>query len=175
MSSAEPATPARVPVVLGRVSGVFGTRGWLKIYSYTRPRDNIFNYSAWQLCDRGAWHSFALAEHRRQGAALVVRLAGIDDRDAAAGLIGRDIGVDRDVLPDNAAGEYYWADLIGLQVVNQDGIALGSVTRLLETGANDVLVIDGPRQRLIPYVIERYVVAVDLAERRMIVDWHVDD
>lgn len=162
-------------IVLGRVNGVFGTRGWLKIYSYTRPPENIFAYTVWQLSNHNQWRTLAVLDHRRQGAGLVALLESISDRDQAVACIGCEIGVDRSVLPDNAAGEYYWADLIGIEVINTEGVSLGKVSRLLATGANDVLVVDGQKERLIPYVQGHHIVDVDLDHGRMIVDWHPDD
>jgi 16S rRNA processing protein RimM len=162
-------------IVLGRINGVFGTRGWLKVYSYTRPREDILTYPTWQLYDNHAWRPFDLIDHRRQGAGIVVCLNGVRDRDDAIALVGTEIGVDRGALPKAAAGEFYWAELIGLEVFNQSGIPLGTVTGLLETAANDVLVVGGSRERLIPYVKDHTVVTVDLQRGRMIVDWHEGD
>ncbi len=162
-------------IVLGRVSGVFGTRGWLKIYSYTRPRENILIYPEWQLSISKQWRSFPVNEHRQQGGSLVVSLEGVDDRDAAAAYIGNEIAVDRDALPENATGEFYWVDLVGIEVVNLEGISFGKVSRLLATGANDVLVVDGDKERLIPYVRDIHVIDVDLKHGQMTVDWHPDD
>ncbi len=162
-------------VTVGRVDGVFGVLGWLKIYSYTRPRDNILTYSRWKLSDGGSWIPFKVLARRRQGAGFVASLHGISDRDSAAEWIGSEIAVDREALPENAAGEYYWADLIGLGVFNQDGLSLGEITGLLETGANDVLVVSGTRERLIPFVVPYYVQEVDLQRGCVVVHWHPDD
>ena len=162
-------------IVLGRVNGVFGTRGWLKIYSYTRPRENILAYPVWMLSSNQDWRSFTVLDHRPQGAGLVASLEGISDRDAAAAHIGDEIAIARDALPENSAGEYYWVDLVGIEVVNVQGISLGKVSRLIATGANDVLVVDGHKERLIPYVKGHHVIDVDLERRRMRVDWHPDD
>jgi 16S rRNA processing protein RimM len=170
-------SPARDPnfVVMGRINGVFGTRGWLKIHSYTRPRENVLGYRTWSLSRDGDWHTFTLAGRRRQGGALIVSLESIRDRDDAAAWIGCDIAVARDDLPAEEPGEYYWTDLVGLEVVNLEGTVLGRIERLLETGANDVLGVDGDRQRLIPYVTGVYVISADLEVGRMRVDWHEDD
>jgi 16S rRNA processing protein RimM len=104
----------------------------------------------------------------------VAKLASVDDRDQARQLVGADIAVDRDQLPALAEGEYYWNDLIGFQVVTRDGEELGRVTGLMQTGANDVLVVGGERERLIPFIREQVVVAVDAPARRIEVDWEVD-
>ncbi len=162
-------------VSIGRVNGLYGTRGWLKIYSYTRPRDNILAYPTWKLSDNNTWVPFKFIAHRRQGAGFVASLDGILDRDSATQWIGSEIAIDRAALPENAAGEYYWTDLIGLDVFNQEGVLLGTITGLLETGANDVLVVNGTREHLIPYVMVHYVAQVDLERGCMVVHWHPDD
>ncbi len=104
----------------------------------------------------------------------MARLDGVTDRDAAAALAGCDVGVARDALPALDDGEYYWSDLIGLEVRSVDGVALGTVARMMETGANDVLVVDGERERLVPYLPGRVVRSVDLEAGTIEVDWHVE-
>ncbi|MGW8367546.1 MAG: ribosome maturation factor RimM [Gammaproteobacteria bacterium] len=159
------------PVVLGRVSGVLGVQGWIKVFSYTRPMDNIFGYGLWTLRKSGAMVRCELAEGRQQGRGLVAKLRGVDDRDAALSLIDSEICVERADMPDCEQGEYYWADLIGMEVVTIDGVALGTVDSLLETGANDVLVVTGDRKHLIPFVQPDVVRHIDLGARQMEVDW----
>jgi len=160
--------------VLGRVSGLFGVRGWVKVFSYTEPRDAILEYRRWYLSKDGSWQPQALQEGRRQGKSIVARLDGIDDRDAAEGLIGCAIAVDRNDLPAADDGTWYWADLEGLDVVHRDGTRLGKVAYLLETGANDVLVTNGDRERLIPFVADEVILDVDLDKGVITVDWEWD-
>jgi 16S rRNA processing protein RimM len=162
------------PVILGRIVGLFGVRGWIKVYSYTEPREAVLDYRDWLLDRDGDWQRVELAEGKRHGKAVIARLEGIDDRDAAAELIGSDIGVDRDALPEPEEGHYYWADLEGLAVVHRDGSELGRVACLLATGANDVLVVDGPVERLIPFVPGTVILDVDLAAGVIHVDWEWD-
>ena len=162
-------------VVLGRVSGVFGTRGWLKIYSYTRPRENIMLYSNWTMLRAGEKSSSKLLQHKKQGPGLVALLDGISDRDAAIEWVDADITIDRATLPPPAEGEHYWADLVGLEVRNLDGLVLGRIEQILATGANDVIVVQGSVERLIPYVADHYVIEVNLKSGEMLVDWHSDD
>ena len=162
------------PVILGRIVGLFGVRGWIKVYSYTEPREAVLNYSDWLLDRDGDWQPAGLAEGKRHGKAVIARLHGIEDRDAAAELIGSDIGVDRDALPEPEKGHYYWADLEGLTVVQQDGTELGKVSYLMATGAHDVLVVDGPAERLIPFVPGQVILDVDLAAGVIRVDWGWD-
>ena len=162
------------PVILGRIVGLFGVRGWVKVYSYTEPREAVLDYKDWLLSRDGRWQWVVLAEGKRHGKAVIARLEGIEDRDAAAELTGSEIGVDRDTLPDPGEGHYYWADLEGLTVVHKDGTELGKVAYLMATGANDVLVVDGPAERLIPFVTGEVILDVDLAAGIMRVDWEWD-
>lgn len=160
-------------VVLGRVSGLFGVQGWIKVFSDTSPRENILGYPRWYLKQDGEWQPHALLDGRRQGKGIVARLEGCSDRDRAAELIGADIAVRRDQLPDAGAGEYYWTDLQGLRVETLEGVDLGRVDHLFETGANDVMVVQGGRQRLIPFV-DGVIDRVDLGAGVIRVDWDED-
>lgn len=157
-------------VIVGRVAGVFGVKGWVKIYSYTVPPENILHYSPWQLRIGGEWVTLKRITGRTHGKGVVAQLEGYDDRDAAAALFDCDIAVTREQLPEAGADEIYWADLIGLRVVTLDGTELGVVDHLFETGANDVVVVRGERERLLPY-IDQVVREVDLAGGVMHVDW----
>ncbi len=160
-------------VTLGQIVGLHGVRGSVKILSYTRPRDNIFTYRSWWLCNADDCQLYELHSGRSQGRGLVADIVGIEDRDAARRLIGMDIAVGRDELPALPAGEYYWFDLVGLEVVTREGESLGQVVKLEETGANDVLVIRNRAgdEQLIPYVADRYVQSVDINAGTLIVDW----
>jgi 16S rRNA processing protein RimM len=161
-------------IFLGKINGLYGIQGWVKVFSYTDPLTNIFNYSSWQLCQQGRWQTVAVHEGQVQGRGLIARLAGCHTRDEAARFIGAEIAVDRAQLPPLAEGEYYWADLLGLKVFNQQGVFLGEVDYLLETGAHDVLVLKGETERLIPFVLEHIVLAVDLTQKILRVDWDED-
>ena len=161
-------------VPVGRISGLYGVRGWVKIYSYTEPRENILSYNPWLLNLAGGWTPVELLEGKRHGKGVIARLAGCEDRDAAARWLNTEIAIRRDQLPATAAGEYYWNDLIGLKVITTDGVELGVVKDLMETGANDVIVVEGDRERLIPYIWQRVVRDVDLDGGLMIVDWDPD-
>jgi len=161
-------------VVIGRVSGLYGVRGWVKVHSYTAPRENILTYAPWYLCLEGRWRAMAPREGRLQAKAVVARLADCSDRNQAAALLGAEIAVRRDQLPEAGEDEYYWSDLEGLRVRTAQAVDLGVVDHLFETGANDVLVVHGDRERLIPYLWGRVVRSVDLREREMVVDWDPD-
>ena len=162
------------PVILGRISGLFGVKGWVKVYSYTEPREAVLDYDRWLLSARTGWQDATVAEGQRHGKTVIVRIEGYDDRDQAAGLIGTDIGIPRDEMPEADDDQYYWSDLEGLSVVHRDGTELGKVDHLLETGANDVMVVKGETERLIPFVMDKVVLGVDLAIGEIRVDWEWD-
>ena len=162
-------------VVLGRVSGLFGVRGWLKIHSYTKPRDAILNYHVWLIELNGKWRSVDLGEGRRQGKTIVARFRGVSDRDAAVVFLNAAIGVERKLMPETDKDEYYWTDLEGLQVEKHSGDYLGTVAYLLETGSNDVMVVkDRSNEILIPFIIGDVIKDVDLDEGKIVVEWELD-
>ena len=166
-------------VVLGTITGPWGTRGWVRIRSSTDPPENIFRYAPWQVRRDGRWSAVAVAETRTQGRGVVARLDGCHDRDGALGYRGCEIAVERSRLPDPGDGEFYWTDLVGLGVVTADGVCLGTVERMLETGANDVMVVrgevGGERERLIPFLPGSVVRSIDVERGAIVVDWHPDD
>jgi 16S rRNA processing protein RimM len=161
-------------VIMGYVSGAFGVRGWVKIHADTEYADSLFDYPVWWLGKGDSFKAYTFEEGAVHTKALAAKLAGVEGRDQAQALRGCEIAVPRAQLPKTEEGEYYWSDLIGLEVVNQEGITLGKVKNLLETGANDVLVLaDEGKERLLPFV-NQVVLAVDLAAGRISVDWGED-
>ena len=166
--------PTSKMVAMGHISGVFGVRGWVKVFSHTSPPSNILSYSPWYLGREGHWVGFEVMKGQSHGKGVVAQLAGVLDRDQAAALMGREIAVYRRQLPEPEAGEYYWTDLQGLRVQTTGGVQLGRVDRLFETGANDVLVVQGERERLIPYIWEEVIRSVDLEAGVLVVDWDPD-
>lgn len=158
-------------VTLGRISGLYGVRGWVKVHSYTEPRENIVQYATWVLEHEGQERRVDVEAGRLQGRAVVAKLRGVDDRDEARSLIGAGVAVDRDALPPCEPGEYYWVDLEGLAVQNTRGERLGEVDHLMATGANDVIVLSGEEGRMIPFVQGDVVVDVDLERGVIVVDW----
>jgi 16S rRNA processing protein RimM len=157
-------------VMLGRIVGVHGVRGWVKVHSYTEPRENILEFGSWILERDGEVRRIEVEAGRGQGGSVLAKLHGIDDRDAARAHIGTDIAVERHELRPCAPGEYYWVDLEGLEVRNIGGAVLGRVGRLMATGANDVIVLEGADERMIPYV-PQVVKHVDLPGGVIVVDW----
>jgi len=160
-------------VELGRISGLFGVRGWVKVFSDTAPRSHILAYSSWYLKRPDGWKEYRLQEGRAHGKGVVARLEGCEDRDQAAELIGSGIAVPRDRLPAPDPDEYYWTDLEGLRVRTLEGGDLGVVDHLFATGSNDVLVVKGERKRLLPF-IDGVISDVDLRQRVISVDWDPD-
>ncbi len=158
-------------IPVGVVAGAYGVRGWLKIRSFTDPRDNVVRYPQWILRQGGISREVAVSEGRAHGNTVIAKLDGIDDRDSASGLIGAEIAVRRVDLPACEPGEYYWADLEGLRVLDRDGRELGRVVRLIETGAHDVLVLDEDGKRLVPFVLDEVVESVDLQHGVLTVNW----
>jgi 16S rRNA processing protein RimM len=168
-------------VTLGRVAGVYGVRGWLRIDSQTRPAAKILKYPDWTVRHKGRSFQTKVVEARAQGQGVVAQITGedgqaIDDRDEAAQLIGATIEVGREALPVLPEGQYYWVDLIGLQVVNTSGATLGVVRDVTSNGAQDVLVVvdEAGVERLIPFVLKHIVESVEIAEGRIVCAWEAD-
>jgi len=161
-------------VTLGRVSGVFGVKGWLKVRSYTEPQSNLLTFRAWTLRLAGVDRAVDLEDGLNRAGGIVAKLRGVDDPDSARSVVGADIVVERERLPPLGAGDFYWTDLEGCEVRTTAGVVLGCVDRLMSTGANDVLVLQGVPERLIPFVAGPVVKHVDLAERVIVVDWSPD-
>jgi 16S rRNA processing protein RimM len=161
-------------IVVGKISTAHGIKGWVKIHSFTDPMDNILYYQPWSVRDKEGWKKVIVDDGRVQGKNVVAHIEGVDDRDSAEQLRGREIAIKREQLPKSDVGEFYWVDLIGLQVINQQGIMLGKVDHIMETGAHDVLVIKGEKERLLPYVMDEFIKEVDLKNRKIFVDWDAD-
>jgi len=160
-------------VCVGHILGAQGIKGGVRIFSNTSPRDNIVKYSPW-IIEQGDELKEVSISGRSQGKNIVAQLEGCENRSAAEALTGCRILIDPAQLPELQAGEYYWSDLIGLQVESLQGEPLGVVASILETGADDVLVLSGERERLIPFVIGDIVHEVDLERQRLVVDWLPD-
>jgi len=162
------------PIIVGKLAGVYGIKGWLKVISYTDPLDNILRYKPWLFKQHGQWREIALLQGKLHGKGLIVHLAGYDNPETARSLVGTEIAITRKQLPALPKGEYYWADLEGMRVINQANIDFGQVQQVMATGANDVLIIQGDKRRLIPFLINHTIISVDLKERLITVDWDAD-
>jgi len=164
-------------VPVGKVSGAFGVQGWMKIFSFTEPRNNILKYSPLYISRKGEWVEVKVSGGRLQGKGVVMGLENITDRDQVLALIGSELAIKKTQLKPAGKDEFYWSDLIGLTVVNLDEQVLGQVDSLLETGANDILVVQDKQQkieRLIPFVMEEVVKLVNLDKQLIQVDWELD-
>ncbi|MCF7521927.1 ribosome maturation factor RimM [Neisseria sp. ZJ106] len=161
-------------VAMGYIKGVFGIKGWLKIAANTEYSDSLLDYPEWQLRKDGKTLTVVLEAGKVMGDELQVKFEGIDDRDQAFSLRGYTIEIPRESFAPTEEDEYYWADLVGMTVSNKSGIVLGTVKNLMETGANDVLVVEGEYgQKLIPFV-SQYIENVDTGNHTITADWDLD-
>ncbi len=159
---------------MGYIGAPFGVRGWVHVYADTEHPDSLLDYPVWYLGKAGQWNAYRVEASELHTKSIVAKLEGVADRDIAAHLRNCQVGVPRNELPEPSEGEYYWSDLVGLEVSNVAGESLGKVVELLQTGANDVLVVhDGQTERLLPFVAS-VVLAVDMPARRIQVDWGLD-
>ena len=166
-------------VLLGQLSAVFGVKGWIKVTSHTQPRENILNYPEWLLKIGDTWKLTKVEQGRPHGKTLVAKLAGCDDRDQAQLLVNTKIAIYRSQLPETGEDEYYWSDLLGMQVITVKGDALGKVAEILETGSNDVLVIKKKSsgktvESLVPWLEGDVITNVDKNEKIITVNWETD-
>lgn len=164
-------------VVMGQLTSPYGIKGWLKVYSHTSPMEGILDYSRWSIEKNGVERSFNVIQGRRQGKGLIVQLKGVSTREAAEALSGAAIYLSKEELPELGDGEFYWYQLEGLKVITLEGIELGVVDYLFETGANDVLVVKGgcdDKERLLPFLPDEVITRIDLEAGEMIVDWDPD-
>lgn len=164
-------------VVLGKLTSPYGVKGWLKVYSYTSPIEGILDYAEWIIRQRGQTTTRRLVQGRRQGKGLVASLDGVTSKEQAELLAGAEILLPKQQLPELDTGDYYWHQLEGLRVVTLQGVDLGRVDYLLETGANDVLVVKGDersvdaRERLLPFLPDEVIREADLTDGTLTVDW----
>ena len=170
-------TQQRIEVV-GKLGSTYGIRGWLRVYSSTEYAESIFDYQPWFLKIKGQWQPTELESWKHHNHELIAKLKNVNDRETAQSLANIEIGVDLSVFPQLEEGDYYWHDLIGCNVVNLKGYAMGTVTEMMETGSNDVLVVRanskdafGKQERLIPFLYEQVVKRVDLTTKVIEVDW----
>lgn len=158
---------------MGRIAAPFGVKGWVKVQPFTAEPASLPAYPAWWLGRDGEWQEYRIERAQVQGRAVVAKLGGCEDREAAMAFRGKQVAVPREALPPTKANEFYWADLIGLRVLNEKAQDFGEVVRILETGANEVLVVRGDSERLIPFIAD-VIREVDLAAGVMRVEWGAD-
>ena len=161
-------------VTVGRFGAPYGVKGWVKLHSFTDPIDNIFIYQPWLVKLGKKWQTIKLTDFRKHNKGLIVAIEGCDNRDTTALYRNVTIAVKRTQLPALNTGEYYWTDLEGLTVHTLDDNELGKVDYIFATGANDVLVVKGKREHLIPYLQNNVIKKIDLQNSKIIVDWDAD-
>lgn len=164
-------------VVVGKIASAYGIKGWVHVYSYTEPASNILHYKPWYLESRDSeqpWEPVKLIDGRPHGKQVVVQLEGCVDRNDADQLRGLEIAVSREQLPVADDDEFYWIEIEGMKVINLQGVEFGVVDHVMETGANDVLVVKGDRERLIPYVMDEFIRDIDRDAGIITVDWDAE-
>ncbi|WP_131783596.1 ribosome maturation factor RimM [Legionella gresilensis] len=163
-------------VIVGRFGRVHGIKGFISVNSYTEPLTNILNYQGWHAYINKVWQPIKLLDAEVTTKYVLVKVEGFSERELAMNLTNCDIRVHKEQLPKLESGEFYWHELLGLEVVNQQGNNFGKVVGILPTGSNDVLVVQGNenKQYLIPYLLGRFIVDINLKEQRIITDWDID-
>jgi 16S rRNA processing protein RimM len=168
-------------VLLGHITGIYGLQGWVKVHSDTNPRENIVSYRSWWIEQAGHWREVRVVQGRSQGKTIVAQLEGISSPEQAGALAGVRVAVSRASMPVPGEGEYYWVDLVGMLVRTVEGVLVGPVSRLFETGANDVVVItdqrdgrDGSGEILVPWLVPDVITDVNVENRIITIDWDPD-
>jgi len=163
-------------IYLGKITGVHGIKGWLKIQSYSSPPENILNYPSWIINNKGEEDFYSIEQGRKQNNKIVVKLEKIDDRNTAESLINSKIQILRSDLPKLSNENYYWSDLVGLSVLNSEETVIGKIESLIETGANDVMVIITLKDEriLIPFVMHEIIKEVNVELSYIKIDWSIE-
>lgn len=162
-------------VIVGRIGSSFGVKGWMKIQSFTMPQEKILDYHPWLIKLGKQWQEYVEFDHQYNGKHILIKLPECDSPEQAKQYATAKIAIYRSQMPTVAEDEYYWTDLEGCQVSNQQGVLLGVVDHLMSSGASDLLVIKGnKKQYLIPFLLNHFVLQVDLAAKKIVVDWDED-
>lgn len=160
-------------IIIGKFASTHGVHGWIKVRAYTEFGPAILDYLPWYLHRNNTFTPLQVESGKTQGNTIMAKLVGIDTPEEARLLTGASIAIPRSLLPSLKENEYYWSDLVGLNVINQRGECLGKVIYLMETGSNDVLVVKGEKEIAIPYLMGSIVTRVDLAKQEIHVDWEL--
>jgi 16S rRNA processing protein RimM len=160
------------PIIIGHIGSTFGIHGWVKIFSYTDPRANILNYTPWQILVNGQWRIVKRLGEKIQGKIIIVHFENNETPEQSRLLNGLKIAINREQLPKLKKDEYYWTDLIGLTVINENNVILGVIENFIETGSNDVLIVKGEKkEHLIPYLRNSVVKEIDMEQKIVRVNW----
>lgn len=166
--------PVEKYIIVGKLGKTHGVRGWLNLYSETQPAENILEYKPLFWMTDSGWQEINATEIKPHGKNFLVHVAGIDNSEIAKKYTGKEIAILRDQLPNLKSDEFYWTDLEGLTVINQKNIELGVIDHLMETKANDVMVVIGKKKHLIPFIRNQVVIDIDLDAKVMHVNWDED-
>lgn len=161
-------------IVIGKLGTPYGVKGWIKLQTYTEYGASILEYSPWYFSEPdGQYREIKIEEGKPHGSGFIVKFPGIDTPEDVRRFAGKTISIQRSQLPELKKNEYYWSDLDGLTVINKNGEILGKIVFLIETGANDVLVVKGTKEHAIPYLPGTVVLNIDLEKKEMLVDWEI--
>ena len=164
-------------IYLGKITGAHGIKGWLKIRSFSSPLENILKYPQWIINNQGEEDFYSIEQGRKQNNKIVVKLEKIDDRNTAESLINSKIQILRSDLPKLSNENYYWSDLVGLSVLNSEDKVIGKIESLIETGANDVMVVNTSKDEriLIPFVMHEIIKEVNVDLNYIKIDWPIEN
>lgn len=172
---------SEAPIIIGEITGASGVKGWVKVFSHTEPRLNIVKYNPWLIKTGTSWKTVNLLNGRAQGKTIVAQIEGVNERDQACAMIGTKVAIKPSQLKKLGSKDFYWRDLEGLDVIDIQGQLLGQVSHLIETGANDVMVVTLPAEKakgqkvkemMIPYLMDSVIKKVDLEANLIEVDWN---
>lgn len=158
-------------IIIGRFGRPHGIKGLITVHSFTEPRDNMLSYADWMIFLNGQWRTVELLETKTQGKHILALVKGFEDRNLCEQLTNKDIAIHASALPELDDDSFYWHELTGMTVVDSTGVTLGVVQELMPTGANDVLVVEGEKRHLIPWLMGRYITSVNRKTRVIQVDW----
>lgn len=163
-------------IVIGKIGAPYGVKGWVKITTYTDEIQGVFDYSPWLLGNDNK--PYTVDHWKTHGKGVVAKLVGVESRDDAESIKNLDISINAEMLPELADDDYYWRDLVGMQVITEGGYNLGTVKELFETGANDVMLVKakandafGQKERMLPFLREQVIKVVDMQAKTITVDW----
>lgn len=161
-------------VVIGRFGRPHGIKGFVTVHSFTEPRDNILRYTDWHVFLNNQWQPVKLLCVETHSKNIIAQVEGYPERELVTRLTNAEIAVGQDQLADLSPGEYYWHQLMGMNVINQKGEPFGTVIEIMPTGANDVLVVQGEKRHLIPYLPGQFIIDINDSQRVITVDWDLD-
>jgi 16S rRNA processing protein RimM len=161
-------------IIIGRFGRPHGIKGFVTVHSFADPPENILRYTAWHAFLQKQWQPIKLLSVEVHNKSIIALVEGYPERETAARLTNVEIAINAEQLADLKPGEYYWHQLIGMKVINKEGLSLGQVTEIIPTGSNDVLVVQGEKRHLIPYLPGEFVINIDASQKVITVDWDLD-